>query len=267
MDSWLRPYNCGQIANCQSPLSRAAAMSSNSPVHFPTTAWTTVRAAQNRDGAECLDAMNRCIAAYWKPVFCFLRAKGYPLHQAEDLTQEFFLRFFERDWIRRADQQRGRFRTFLLKIVTHFLADQASSVPAAEIVRRTSRNDFRPGGRFGADVRSAAAPDTGRDLHAAVGLGRAGARPAVPGELVFLRGRPDWYRMFCAVYFPSPGSPRITQQALADQLHVTRDQVRYGLEEVHRQFVQFLRAEMADQIGSHDDLDTEIRELQALLAT
>lgn len=79
------------------------------------------------------------------------------------------------------------------------------------------------------------------------------------------RGRPDWYRIFCQVYFPAPGGPRISQQALAEQLHLTRDQVRYGLEEVNRQFVELLRAEVADQTGSDEDLDTEIRELESLL--
>ena len=79
------------------------------------------------------------------------------------------------------------------------------------------------------------------------------------------QGRPDWYQMFCQVYFPSPGKPRVTQQALADQLHVTRDQVRYGLEGVNRQFLELLRAEVAEQAGEGVDLDTEIRELQSLL--
>ncbi len=58
------------------------------------------------------------------PVFYFLRARGYPLHRAEDLAQEFFLQFYQRGWIGRAEQQRGRFRTFLLTILTRFLSDQ-----------------------------------------------------------------------------------------------------------------------------------------------
>jgi hypothetical protein len=63
-------------------------------------------------------ALNRFIVLYWKPVFYFLRARGQGLHQAEDLTQAFFTRLLERDWVRRADPQRGRFRTFLLTLLT-----------------------------------------------------------------------------------------------------------------------------------------------------
>ena len=96
----------------------------HSAAPFPTTRWSMVRAAQNGDSPTYRAAMNRCIAAYWRPVFYFVRAKGYAVHRAEDLTQEFFLRFYERGWIERADRQRGRFRTFLLTILTRFLADQ-----------------------------------------------------------------------------------------------------------------------------------------------
>lgn len=85
-----------------------------------------IQAAQDRDDPACMEATSRCIAAYWWPVFYFLRAKGYPLHRAEDLTQEFFLRFCQRGWIEPADPQRGRFRTFLLTILTRFLADQGT---------------------------------------------------------------------------------------------------------------------------------------------
>jgi DNA-directed RNA polymerase specialized sigma24 family protein len=99
-------------------------MKTSSVQRFPTTSWSVIRAAQDRDDPACVAAMNRCMAAYWRPVFYFLRAKGYPLHLAEDLTQEFFLRFYQRNWIEPADPQRGRFRTFLLTILTRFLADQ-----------------------------------------------------------------------------------------------------------------------------------------------
>jgi RNA polymerase sigma-70 factor (ECF subfamily) len=93
---------------------------------FPTTTWNMVLAAKDRQSAGYLDAMNRCIAGYWKPVFYFVRSRGYPLERAEDLTQEFFLQFMDREWIRRADPQRGRFRTFLLTVLVRFLSESPS---------------------------------------------------------------------------------------------------------------------------------------------
>lgn len=241
-------------------------MGSNSVGRFPTTAWTMIRAAQDANSPECLAAMNRCMAAYWRPVFCFLRAKGYALHRAEDLCQEFFLRFYQRSWIGRADAQRGRFRTFLLTILTRFLADQgAQRAPRQQVfddrlvtisaLLGDSDRTFEP-----PDNRTPEEVFMQQWAQAVVAHARRGVEAWCSD-----RGRPDWYQMFCQVYFPAPGSPPITQQALADQLRLTRDQVRYGLEEVNRQFVELLRAEVAEQAGPDDDLDSEIRELESLL--
>ena len=79
------------------------------------------------------------------------------------------------------------------------------------------------------------------------------------------RGRPDWYRMFSAMYPLDPGQPSLTKTALAQHLGVTRDQVRYGLEEVETKFIEFLRAELADQVASPSELDQEIRDFRELL--
>src|SRR4051812_15632506 len=91
---------------------------------FPTTAWSVLRDLPDRESPEFRAAMDPLIAAYWRPVVAFLRARGHPVHEAEDLTQAFFARAFERDWLRRADPARGRFRTFLLAVLARFVADQ-----------------------------------------------------------------------------------------------------------------------------------------------
>ena len=102
-------------------------MSIGSGSPFPSTAWSMIEAAKDHDNAGYLAAMNRFIEGYWRPVFYFIRAKGHALHQAEDFTQEFFLQFLQRDWMRRVDRRRGKFRTYLLTILVRFLADQQSN--------------------------------------------------------------------------------------------------------------------------------------------
>ena len=57
---------------------------------FPTTSWTYIEAMPDRNAPGYREHMNRLILDYWRPVFYFLRARGYPLTAAEDLTQEFF---------------------------------------------------------------------------------------------------------------------------------------------------------------------------------
>ena len=79
------------------------------------------------------------------------------------------------------------------------------------------------------------------------------------------KGRPDWYAIFSALLIPAPDSTRVTHQSLADQLHLSRDQVRYALEQAEAQFVQLLRTEVCRHVQSPEEMDAEIIELQKLL--
>ena len=68
--------------------------------------------------------MERLCKTYWYPLYVFVRSKGYGHEDACDLTQEFFARFLEKRYLRSVDEGRGKFRTFLLTSVTHFLANE-----------------------------------------------------------------------------------------------------------------------------------------------
>jgi RNA polymerase sigma-70 factor (ECF subfamily) len=237
-----------------------------SSVRFPTTAWSVIRAAQDQSSEGQLEAMNRCIAAYWRPVFCFLRAKEYPFHNAEDLTQEFFFQFFRREWIRRADEQRGRFRNFLLAILKRFLADQKPD----RTTRQKAFDDrlLSISTLVGESDRTYEPPDNRTPEQIFMQQWAHSVIAAVQQRLETWcnnRGRPDWFRVFCEVHLRDPASPRVSQQALADALHITREQVRYGVDQTHQQFVDFLQAEIADQVESTEDIESEIRELDTLL--
>ena len=61
---------------------------------------------------------------YWYPLYAYVRRRGYAVEQAQDLTQEFFVRVLEKRYIDRADRNKGRFRTFLLSSLTYFLSDE-----------------------------------------------------------------------------------------------------------------------------------------------
>jgi DNA-directed RNA polymerase specialized sigma24 family protein len=105
---------------------------------FPSTGWTFIRRVQEQHPTGSDRDFDRFLGSYWKPVFYFLRARGLPLHEAEDVTQDFFARFLERDWLKRADQTRGRFRTFLLTLLNRFVSDRgARRAPRQEVFDRT----------------------------------------------------------------------------------------------------------------------------------
>lgn len=92
------------------------------PVQFPTTRWDELALASLHGDAAARRALDDFCRRYWGPVHRFILRRGYPEAEAADLAQDFFLNFMEsRSW-RRADRERGKFRTFLLGALSHRLA-------------------------------------------------------------------------------------------------------------------------------------------------
>jgi RNA polymerase sigma-70 factor (ECF subfamily) len=91
---------------------------------FPTTHWGLVLAARDPAAPEERAALASLCAAYWYPLYAFVRRKGYDPERAADLTQEFFARLLEKDYLQSVDPSKGRFRSFLLAACSNFLANQ-----------------------------------------------------------------------------------------------------------------------------------------------
>jgi len=92
---------------------------------FDTTQWSLVLlAGASADSPEARQAMACLCSTYWYPLYVFIRRQGHQAHDSEELTQEFFARFLDRDFLGAVDKSRGKFRTFLLACCRHFLANQ-----------------------------------------------------------------------------------------------------------------------------------------------
>jgi len=91
---------------------------------FTTTHWTTVLRAGRNDSARSAQALEKLCRAYWYPLYTFVRRQGQSEEAAKDLTQAFFARLLEKNYLSQADRERGRFRSFLLTALKHFLADE-----------------------------------------------------------------------------------------------------------------------------------------------
>lgn len=98
-------------------------MPANSPPAplFATTRWSVVLAAKHEDSKQAMETLCR---VYWYPLYAYVRRDGHAPHDAQDLTQEFFTRFLEKDWLRAAGPEQGRFRTFLLVAMKRFLINE-----------------------------------------------------------------------------------------------------------------------------------------------
>lgn len=94
------------------------------PNAFCTTRWSMVLSARGQDEIEARKSLATLCEPYWPPIYAFVRFRGHGEHDAQDLTQAFFVQLLEKNWLASADQQRGRFRTFLLTALKRFLANE-----------------------------------------------------------------------------------------------------------------------------------------------
>lgn len=91
---------------------------------FPTTRWTLVVAAGDPQRKDARSALVSLCENYWYPLYAYLRRRGYAPDQAQDLTQEFFMRVLEGRYLDRADPEKGRFRSFILTSLKFFAGDE-----------------------------------------------------------------------------------------------------------------------------------------------
>src|SRR5262245_43544087 len=91
---------------------------------FASTRWSLIMAAAQRGSPEGEAALASLCALYWYPLYAYARRRLPQAQDAQDLTQEFFARLLDKDYLRQADRQRGRFRSFLLTAFKHFLTKE-----------------------------------------------------------------------------------------------------------------------------------------------
>src|SRR5882672_1202906 len=108
------------VVNQDKPASR----SPDAYGQFCTTHWSVVLAAGHSSVPGAQEALQMLCRTYWYPLYVFVRRQGQSPHDAQDLTQEFFARLLEKNYLRLADPDRGKFRTFLLGSLKNFLVNE-----------------------------------------------------------------------------------------------------------------------------------------------
>ena len=105
--------------------SAAAFAEASSPDQFGTTRWSVVLTSGDSEARTqaARDALAQLCQTYWRPIFAFICRRGYSVTDAQDLTQDFFLMVLNGSLLQRADPERGKFRSLLLKALTDFLSD------------------------------------------------------------------------------------------------------------------------------------------------
>ncbi len=231
---------------------------------FPATAWSCIEAARDPQHPKYVSAVNRLLTTYWRPAFHFLRKKYPAAPDPEGLTQQFFLSLVTRGWLARADPTRGRFRDFLKTVVKRFTYDQVVRAPEQArfeqaFVSIRSLMDDRdrtyepPAGET---------PEDAFDKEWKVALLRTvrdnlGALYAAASDAA----ERQRFAIFAATHFVERREDQPTEEALAERFGVSRDQVRYALEQVRKRWERLVRQEVRDQVGADVDVEEEVRKL------
>ena len=103
------------------------------PREFVTTRWSLILSAAQAGSEEqkAREALSELCRTYWRPIFSFVRMRGYSIEDAQDLTQDFFVTILKKkNWLQHADRNRGRFRSLLLRSLQNFLINAAEKIQA-----------------------------------------------------------------------------------------------------------------------------------------
>ncbi len=229
---------------------------------FPSTAWSVIQ----RAAGDSPEALAKLCGAYWKPVYAFVRGRGHSVEDAQDLTQEFFARVLEKHYFQDANRERGKFRSFLLAAVKHFLAnewDRARALKRGGDIRLMAL-DARPG-KDGSplDPPGGATPEEVFEKQWAITLlDRAMSRLE---EEYSRKGQTGPFQQLKP--FLAPGTePRGSYQQIATRLNLSEGALKVAVHRLRRYYGDLVREEIADTVEQPAEIDEEIRYLLSILA-
>lgn len=240
--------------------------SSHSPV-FATTRWTLVMRARG-NAPEASSALGELCEAYWTPVFRFLRREGRNEDQARELTQEFFSRLLSRGGIDKVDANRGRFRSYLLGALKHFLSDdrrdegrQKRGGNAAVQSIDSSRGSATSPGMQIPDP-AASVPDSYFDRQWALSVMDRALRTVQSGF-----ENPEKERQFNVLKPWLIGDTENLSQADASvQLEMTAGAVKVAIHRLRKSFRDAVHSEIAQTLDSPEEIAEELRYLIEVLS-
>ena len=232
---------------------------------FLTTHWSVVLAAGRGDSTRARDALETLCRAYWYPLYAFVRRSGHGPHDAEDLVQAFFAQCLEKNYLGAADQAKGRFRSFLLVTLKRFLANEWDKA------RTRKRGGATPPislDALTAEQRYALEP--AEPLSADRLFERRWALTLLESVLARLRaeqvaaGRTEAFDLLKDSLIG--GGHETSYAELAARLGTSEGAVKVAVHRLRRRYRELLEAEIANTVGSPEEVAEERRYLLSVLS-
>lgn len=248
--------------NPSAPSSLPGSTSADAPAPRPafvTTHWSVVLSARDQGSATSNEALEALCRTYWYPLYAFVRRQGRTPHDAQDLTQEFFARLLEKDYLKAAAPDKGRFRTFLLVALKRFLANEWDRQRAQ---KRGGSNPVVSIDQELAESRFAAEP---AQLQPDLLFDRQWARTLLDHTMLRLReeymssGRAKLFELLRSCLARDESA--LPYAEIATRLNLTEPAVKMAVQRLRARYREILRAEIAETVASEDEVEEEIRHL------
>lgn len=247
------------------PLNEYSAPDAGQPRAFATTRWSLVAAAGGGSPEDRRLALAELCQSYWYPLYAYVRRRGHSADESQELTQEFFLQLIEKDSFRVAERQRGKFHSFLLASLNHFLANQW----------RDARAQKRGGGRPLLSLDFAAGESRYRaepahDLTPERVFERRWALELLERALARLRdnyerlGKLPLYEQLKPCLAGAEEAP--TYHEAAERLCMTESAVKVAVHRMRERCRRVLRDEIAQTVADPAEVDDELRHLFDVLS-
>jgi RNA polymerase sigma factor (sigma-70 family) len=236
---------------------------------FPTTHWSMVLSAGAHgeagagNSSEAGQALATLCEKYWFPLYAFVRRAGYSVEAAQDLTQEFFVRLLAQRLLTKADRQKGKFRSFLLAALKHFLADEWDRAHAQK----------RGGGRIilsfdSMDAETRYRLEPARDLTPEKMFEKQWALSILEHVLSCLHAEmvaDGKAALFETVKDTLIGVRPTAYATIGVELGMTEGAVKVAVHRIRRRYRALLREEIAHTVADSDEIGEEIRYLLSCL--
>lgn len=242
----------------------AAARFQAEPV-FATTRWSVVLAAGHGDATQAHAALAHLCQIYWYPLYAYARRRGCLPHDAQDLTQEFFARLLEGNWVAKADQERGRFRSFLLSAMKHFMANEwnkSRTQKRGGQLSIVSLDDDDAERRYRLEPAASATPESLYERGWALSLLND---VLVHLELEYGReGKKEWLEAMRPALTTDHDS--ISYSVIAGKLGTTETAARVAVHRLRQRYRRMIRAEVARTVATTTEVDEEMNHLFRVLS-
>ena len=222
---------------------------------FTTTHWSVVRAA-----SESAPALETLCCTYWYPLYAYVRRRGYHPEEAEDLTQEFFARLLAGKDLAGVDRAKGKFRSFLLAALNHFLANEWDRATAAKRGGNQvliSLDDDNAEERYRREPADETTPEKLFE--------RSWARTLLFEAMAGLRaeyaadGKAQQFEQIRCFLTEEAGAG--SYEAVAAQLNTSTGAVAVAVHRMRQRYRELVRREIARTVTTPAELEDEIRHL------